>query len=65
LTLEEIRGFHPVDRYRGSSIPAQHYSLLMRVIFQSQTHTLTSEEIGRLSQRLLTALEPLGVRLRS
>jgi phenylalanyl-tRNA synthetase beta chain len=65
LALEEIRGFHPVDRYRGGSIPARHYSLLLRVIFQSQTQTLTSEEIGRLSQRLLTALEPLGVRLRA
>jgi phenylalanyl-tRNA synthetase beta chain len=64
LALEEIRGFHPVDRFRGGAIPAHHFSLLLRVIFQSQTHTLTSGEIGGLSQRLLTALEALGVRLR-
>jgi phenylalanyl-tRNA synthetase beta chain len=64
LELEEIRGFRPVDHFRGGAIPAQHHSLLLRVTFQSQTHTLTSEEVGGLSQRLLAVLEPLGVRLR-
>jgi phenylalanyl-tRNA synthetase beta subunit len=65
LALEEIRGFHPVDRFHGGIIPTRHYSLLLRVTFQSQTHTLTSEEVGGLSQRLLTALEGLGAYLRS
>ena len=64
LAVEEIRGFHPVDRFRGGSIPPQHYSLLLRVIFESQTHTLTGEEVGGLSQKLLAALEELGARLR-
>jgi phenylalanyl-tRNA synthetase beta chain len=64
LALEEIRGFRPVDRFRGGTIPAQHYSLLLRVTFQSQTHTLTSEEVGALSQRLLTVLQGVGAHLR-
>ncbi len=64
LELEEIRGFRPVDRFRGGAIPARHHSLLLRVTFQSQTRTLTSEEIGGLSQRLLTALQELGANLR-
>jgi phenylalanyl-tRNA synthetase beta chain len=64
LELEEVRGYRPVDHFRGGAIPAQHHSLLLRVTFQSQTHTLTSEEVGGLSQRLLAVLEPLGVRLR-
>lgn len=64
LALEELRGFRPVDRFRGSAIPAGHYSLLLRVTFQSQARTLTSEEIATLSGRLLEALRPLGVRLR-
>jgi phenylalanyl-tRNA synthetase beta chain len=64
LALEEIRGYRPVDRFRGGAIPPRHYSLLLRVTFQSQTRTLTSEEIGALSQRLLTALEGLGAHLR-
>jgi phenylalanyl-tRNA synthetase beta chain len=65
LGLEEIRTFQPVDRFRGGSIPPRHYSLLLRVTFQSPSRTLTSEEVGRLSQKLLTALEGLGARLRS
>jgi phenylalanyl-tRNA synthetase beta chain len=64
LALEEIRGFQPVDRFRGGTIPPGHYSLLLRVTFQSQTRTLTSEEIGGLSRRLLAVLEGLGARLR-
>ena len=64
LALEEISHFHPVDRFRGGTIPLRHYSLLLRVTFRSQTHTLTSEEVGGLSQRLLAALQELGARLR-
>jgi phenylalanyl-tRNA synthetase beta chain len=64
LAVGEIRGFHPVDRFRGGSIPHQHYSLLLRVTFGSQTRTLTGDEIDALSQRLLTALQGLGVNLR-
>jgi phenylalanyl-tRNA synthetase beta chain len=64
LGLEEIRGYRPVDRFRGGAIPARHHSVLLRVTFQSQTRTLTSEEIGELSQRLLTVLQDLGARLR-
>jgi phenylalanyl-tRNA synthetase beta chain len=65
LALEEVWAFRPVDRFRGGSIPPGHYSLLLRVTFQSRTHTLTSEEVGELSQKLLTEVEGLGARLRS
>jgi phenylalanyl-tRNA synthetase beta chain len=65
LALPEILGFRPVDLFRGGSIPAGHYSLLLRMTFQSPTHTLTSEEISETSRRVVEALEPLGVRLRS
>jgi phenylalanyl-tRNA synthetase beta chain len=65
LGLEEILTFQPVDRFRGGTIPSGHYSLLLRVTFQSQSHTLTSEEIGALSQKLLAALEGLGAHLRT
>jgi len=64
LGLEEVRGYSPVDRFRGGTIPAGHYSLLLRVTFQSADRTLTSEEIGALSQKLLTALQGLGAQLR-
>jgi phenylalanyl-tRNA synthetase beta chain len=64
LAAEETSDFRPVDHFRSGSIPAQHYSLLLRVTFQSNTHTLKSEEVAALGQRLLAALEPLGIRLR-
>jgi phenylalanyl-tRNA synthetase beta chain len=64
LTLEEIQSLRPVDLFRGGSIPAGRYSLLLRVTFQSQAHTMTSEEISAASQRVMAALEPLGVCLR-
>jgi phenylalanyl-tRNA synthetase beta chain len=59
LAIEEIRGFRPVD-----SFPERH-SLLLRVTFQSPSRTLTSAEVEGLGERLLAALAPLGVRLRS
>ena len=68
LGLEEIRSYRPVDRADRSmvpSLPPGNYTLLLRVIFQSDMHTLTSEEVGALSQKVLTALEGLGVSLRS
>jgi len=64
LQLEDVRGFRPVDRFRGGNIPSQHHSLLLRTTFQSQTRTLTGEEIDGMSQRLLTALQALGAKLR-
>ncbi|HEV2494231.1 MAG TPA: phenylalanine--tRNA ligase subunit beta [Terriglobia bacterium] len=59
-----IQSVWPVDLFRGGSIPAGHYSLLLRVTFFSLERTLTSEEVEELSRRLLDALKPLGVRLR-
>ncbi len=70
LKIEETQSVIPVDRRRSDelppgAIPAGHASLLLRVTFQSLTHTLSSEEIEAASQRILEALEPLGVRLRA
>jgi len=59
-----IQSVWPVDLFRGGSIPAGHYSLLLRVTFFSLERTLTSEEVDELSRRLLEALAALGVRRR-
>ena len=64
LALEEIQSLRPVDLFQGGSIPAGHYSLLLRMTFQSRVRTLTNEEISAASQRVVAALEPLGVSLR-
>jgi phenylalanyl-tRNA synthetase beta chain len=70
LGLEETQSIMPVDRRRSEElaagiIPKGHVSLLLRITFQSLTHTLASEEIEAASQRVVEALEPLGVRLRA
>ncbi|HEV2350639.1 MAG TPA: phenylalanine--tRNA ligase subunit beta [Terriglobia bacterium] len=67
LTVEEIRRFRAADRADRSKVPTLppgHYSLLLRVTFQSRTHTLTSGEIDTLGRQVLAALEALGIRLR-
>jgi phenylalanyl-tRNA synthetase beta chain len=64
VALEEIQSLRPIDLFRGGSIRTGYYSLLLRVTFQSPTHTLTSEEISAASQQVVAALEPLGVTLR-
>lgn len=65
LALPEIQDFRPVDLFRGRTIPEGSFSLLLRVRFQSQTHTLTSEEIDEVRSRVVSALDPLGIRLRT
>jgi phenylalanyl-tRNA synthetase beta chain len=65
LALEEIQSLWPADVFRGGSIAAGHYSLLLRITYQSSSRTLTSEEIAEAGQRVLAALASLGVQLRS
>jgi phenylalanyl-tRNA synthetase beta chain len=65
LALADVQIFRPVDRLPVGKIAPSHWSVLLRVTFQSQTQTLTSEEVDELSKRLLASLEPLGIRLRS
>jgi len=47
------------------TLPANHYSLLVRVSYQSSDHTLTSEELNGMSRQIIDALASLGVRLRT
>ncbi|MCL5671174.1 MAG: phenylalanine--tRNA ligase subunit beta [Acidobacteria bacterium] len=70
LGLEEIQSILPVERRRSKelaagTIPGGHVSLLLRITFQSPTHTLSSEEIEAASRRVVEALEPLGIRIRT
>jgi len=65
LALGDVQDFRPVDRLPVGKIVPSHWSVLLRVTFQRQTQTLTSEEVDELSKRVLKSLEPLGIRLRS
>ena len=65
LRLGELRSFVPVEIFRGGSIPAGKYSLLLRATFQSGERTLREDEVGRWSGKIITALESLGGTLRA
>src|SRR6202521_1641190 len=65
LGLGDLRSFVPVEIYRGGTIPAGKYSLLLRAIFQSGERTLREDEVGRWSKDIVKALESLGGTLRA
>jgi phenylalanyl-tRNA synthetase beta chain len=70
LAIEEIQSMTPVDRRPSGelpegTIPPGHASLLLRITFQSPTHTLASDEVESQSRRIVEALEPLGVQIRA
>jgi phenylalanyl-tRNA synthetase beta chain len=65
LNLPEVLSLIPADLFRGRSVAYGQYGLLLRVTFQSRAHTLTSQEVTEVGNRLLGALEPLNVKLRS
>jgi phenylalanyl-tRNA synthetase beta chain len=65
LGLAELRRFVPVEIFRGGSIPAGKYSVLLRATFQSGERTLREDEVGRWSGEIVKALESLGGTLRA
>ena len=66
LAIPELRSFAPKEILReAKSIPAGHFSLLLRTVFQSQERTLREEELQEFSQKTIAALEAIGGRLRS
>lgn len=60
----ELTAFTPLELFQRGAAGAGDYSLLLRVTFQSQDHTLSSDEIASLSQNVLKGLAALGIRLR-
>src|SRR5208337_1812191 len=65
LGLTELRSFVPVEIFRGGSIPAGKYSLLLRGTFQSGERTLREDEAGQWSGQIIGTLEGLGGVLRT
>lgn len=56
----ELREFRPVEIFRGGSIPAGKYSVLLRARFQSAERTLREDEVARWSAMIVSALTSLG-----
>jgi phenylalanyl-tRNA synthetase beta chain len=60
LDVAEVRELHPVEIFRGGSIPAGKYSVLLRVKFQAKDRTLRDDELAQWSGRIVAALTELG-----
>jgi phenylalanyl-tRNA synthetase beta chain len=60
LAIPEIISFEPKEVLRdpkGQRVPEGHYSLLLGVVFQSETGTLREEELQSFSAEIIAALE--------
>jgi phenylalanyl-tRNA synthetase beta chain len=60
LDIREVKGFRPVEIFRGGSIAAGKYSALLRVRFQSPERTLREDEVVQWSGKIVVALAGLG-----
>jgi len=65
LRMAHLRALVPVEIFRGGSIPAGKYSVLLRVTFQSAERTLRDDEVALWSQQIIKSLESLGGTLRA
>jgi phenylalanyl-tRNA synthetase beta subunit len=54
LSISEIRSVKLIDRYKGKSTEAGKVNLTFRIIFQSETRTLLSEEVDALCAKIVT-----------
>jgi phenylalanyl-tRNA synthetase beta chain len=60
LRLNALRSFAPVEIFRGGSIGAGKYSILLRVKLQSEEGTLRDDQIAAVSEKIVKALQGLG-----
>jgi phenylalanyl-tRNA synthetase beta chain len=58
--LPELREFRPMEIFRGGSIPAGKYSILLRARFQSSERTLREDEVAQWSASIVSGLTALG-----
>ena len=66
LKVPEIASIEAADLFRGKHVPAGKYSLLVRIMLQPHSATLTDGQIGDISTRIVSALEKdLAAQLRS
>lgn len=68
LAIPEMTRLALVEVFRdakASSVPAGHYALLLRCVFQSPERTLREEELADWSSRLMATLTGLGGIIRS
>jgi phenylalanyl-tRNA synthetase beta chain len=59
LGIPELRGFVPVEVFRGEKVGAGKYSILMRANFQSSERTLRDDEVAAWAGQIAKALVKL------
>ena len=68
LAIAEIVSFEPKEVLRdakGQRVPQAHYSLLLGVVFQSETGTLREEDLQSYSNAIIQAIASKGGQLRT
>jgi len=60
LGISELREFKPVEIFRGGSIGAGKYSILIRARLQSDEATLRDEQIAAWAEKIVGALKGMG-----
>ena len=60
LNITAMQSFRPVEIFRGGTVPAGQYSVLLRAEFQSPERTLRDDEVAQWSAQIINALERLG-----
>ncbi|MDP9050613.1 MAG: phenylalanine--tRNA ligase subunit beta [Acidobacteriota bacterium] len=68
LAIRELTRLAPIEVFRDAkadSVPAGHYAILLRCVFQSSERTLREEELADWSARLIATLTALGGAIRS
>jgi len=66
LNIAEVTSVEAADLYRGKNVPAEKYSLMIRLTFQSREATLTDAQVSEFSSKIVAALETcVGAQLRS
>ncbi|MBV9342516.1 MAG: phenylalanine--tRNA ligase subunit beta [Acidobacteria bacterium] len=65
MGVSQLRSFRPVEIFRGNTVPAGEYSILLRARFQAAERTLREEEVAEWSSKIVSGLERLGGEQRS
>jgi phenylalanyl-tRNA synthetase beta chain len=60
LQISEFCSFVPVEIFRGGSVTAGQYSMLLRAKFQSMERTLREDEVAEWASRIVDALKQFG-----
>jgi phenylalanyl-tRNA synthetase beta chain len=65
LHIAELQSFVPAEIFRGGSVPAGSYSILLRAEFQSPERTLRDDEVAQWSAEIVKVLQAIGGNQRS